>query len=387
MYRLFKHLQSYIDSNSHCFQIYVKNSILHLICYAKTYNLFFMKKNLLTICLLNLILSLSNIIVADEAKVAIMYDERFLLHDTGPNHPENPKRLISVINNLKNNEQISSKIIWPTFEPATFDELNLVHTKEYIELVDRQVSQLKNNKAYLSTGDTPISKNSNMVAKLAVGAGLEAVDQIMTGKISSAFALVRPPGHHATASKGMGFCIYNSVAVVARYLQNRYSLKRILIVDFDVHHGNGTQDIFYEDGSIFYFSVHQHPFYPQSGRPSEMGEGKGKGFTLNVDLPKGSGNDKLIDAFNLKLKPAMGRFKPDFVLVSAGFDAHEGDPLGQLEYTDEGYKQVGEILQEISDEFAEGRTIYMLEGGYVADNISQSVTQILSVLISAQSNN
>ena len=343
-----------------------------------------MKKLIIFIlCLLTYIGTFSNISSANDKKVGIFYDERFLLHDTGPNHPENPERLISVITELKNNDQISSNIIWPNFEVATFDELNLVHTKEYIELVDRQVSQLKNSRAYLSTGDTPISKHTNLVAKLAVGAGLEAADQIMVGDLSSAFALVRPPGHHATASMGMGFCVYNNVAVVARYLQKKYDLKRILIVDFDVHHGNGTQDIFYEDDSVFYFSVHQHPFYPRSGRPDEIGEGKGEGFTLNVDLPKASGNEALIQAFKLKLKPAMDQFKPEFVLVSAGFDAHEGDLLGQLGYTDEGYKEVAEILQGISDEYAKGRTLYMLEGGYVADNISRSVTQILDVLITS----
>ena len=343
-----------------------------------------MKKiTIFTFCLAMIIGTFSNISSANDKKVGIFYDERFLLHDTGPNHPENPERLISVIHDLKNNDQITSNTIWPNFEAATIEELNLAHTKEYIELVDRQVSQLKNSRAYLSTGDTPISKHTNLVAKLAVGAGLEAVDQIMAGEISSAFALVRPPGHHATASMGMGFCVYNNVAVVARYLQKKYGLKRILIVDFDVHHGNGTQDIFYEDDSVFYFSVHQHPFYPQSGRPDEIGEGIGKGYTLNVDLPKESGNKELIDSFNLKLKPAMAKFKPEFLLVSAGFDAHEGDLLGQLKYTDEGYKQVAEILQEISDEYAKGRTLYMLEGGYVADNISRSVTQILDVLITS----
>ena len=343
-----------------------------------------MKKiTIFTFCLVMIIGTFSNISSANDKKVGIFYDERFLLHDTGPNHPENPERLISVIDDLKNNDQIISNTIWPNFEAATIEELNLAHTKEYIELVDRQVSQLKNSRAYLSTGDTPISKHTNLVAKLAVGAGLEAVDQIMAGEISSAFALVRPPGHHATASMGMGFCVYNNVAVVARYLQKKYGLKRILIVDFDVHHGNGTQDIFYEDDSVFYFSVHQHPFYPRSGRPDEIGEGKGKGFTLNVDLPKASGNKALIQAFKSKLKPAMEQFKPEFVLVSAGFDAHEGDLLGQLDYTDEGYKEVAEILQEISDEYAKGLTLYMLEGGYVADNISRSVTQILDVLITS----
>jgi len=325
-------------------------------------------------------MAFSNLIHADDLKVAVMYDKRFLLHDTGPNHPENPDRLISVITDLKNNNQISSKIIWPNFEAATFDELNLVHTREYIELVTRQVSQLKSNRAYLSTGDTPISKDSNDVAKLAVGAGLEAVDQIMAGKISSAFALVRPPGHHATATRGMGFCIYNSIAIVARYLQKKYGLKRILIIDFDVHHGNGTQDIFYEDDSVFYFSVHQHPFYPQSGRPSEIGSGKGKGFTLNVDLPKGAGDIELIDAFTDKLQPAMERFKPEFILVSAGFDSHQGDLLGQLNYTAAGYKNIAIILNEIAKKYASERELYILEGGYVAKNISKSVTEILDVL-------
>ena len=318
-----------------------------------------------------------------EKKVGVFYDERFLLHDTGPNHPENPDRLIPVINDLKNNDQIISNTIWPSFNEATSDELELAHSKEYIELVNRQVSQLKNNNiSYLSTGDTPISKNSNLVAKLAVGAGLEAVDQIMREDISTAFALVRPPGHHATSSIGMGFCIYNSVAVVARYLQKKYGLERILIVDFDVHHGNGTQDIFYEDNNVFYFSVHQHPLFPGTGRPNEIGKGEGEGYTLNVELPKGSGNNEVIEAFNLQLRPAMNKFKPEFVLVSAGFDAHKGDPLGQLNYTDSGYGAVAEILQDISQKYANGKILYMLEGGYNAENVSQSVQKILSVLIS-----
>ena len=342
-----------------------------------------MKKCFFLFCFLNfLFMSISNAFTY-EKKVGVFYDERFLLHDTGPNHPENPDRLIPVINDLKNNDQIISNTIWPSFNEATSDELELAHSKEYIELVNRQVSQLKNNNiSYLSTGDTPISKNSNLVAKLAVGAGLEAVDQIMREDISTAFALVRPPGHHATSSIGMGFCIYNSVAVVARYLQKKYGLERILIVDFDVHHGNGTQDIFYEDNNVFYFSVHQHPLFPGTGRPNEIGKGKGEGYTLNVELPKGSGNNEVIEAFNLQLRPAMNKFKPEFVLVSAGFDAHKGDPLGQLNYTDSGYGAVAEILQDISQKYANGKILYMLEGGYNAENVSQSVQKILSVLIS-----
>ena len=343
-----------------------------------------MKNNIIFFFNLVMIIGiLSNTSSANEKKVGIFYDERFLLHNTGAGHPENPERLIPVINALKKNDQIISNTIWPSFNEATNDELELAHTKEYIELVNRQISQLKNNNtAYLSTGDTPISKDSNLVAKLAVGAGLEAVDQIMSEDISAAFALVRPPGHHATSSVGMGFCIYNSIAVVARYLQKKYGLKRILIVDFDVHHGNGTQDIFYEDNNVFYFSVHQHPLFPGTGRPNEIGKGEGEGYTLNVELPKESGNNEVIEAFNLQLRPAMDKFKPEFVLVSAGFDAHKGDPLGQLNYTDSGYGAVAEILQDISQKYANGKILYMLEGGYNAENVSQSVQKILSVLIS-----
>ena len=314
-------------------------------------------------------------------KVAVMYSDQFLLHDTGKNHPENPDRLISVVENLISNPLLKPYLIWPKFTPATTDQLQLAHTKGYIKTVELETDLLKNNSiSYLSTGDTVISKQSDHVARLAVGAGIKAADMIMSEEINSAFALVRPPGHHATATRGMGFCIYNNVAIVARHLQQKHGLKKILIVDFDVHHGNGTQDIFYEDNSVFYFSIHQHPFYPQSGRPTENGFGKGKGFTLNVDLPEGSGNNELLDTFSNQLKPAMDKFKPEFVLVSAGFDAHEGDLLGQLNYTSSGYKQTALILKDIAEKYALGRTLYMLEGGYVADNISNSVNEIISVL-------
>jgi acetoin utilization deacetylase AcuC-like enzyme len=319
---------------------------------------------------------------ADGNDVAIMYSDRFLLHNTGEGHPERPERLSKIANKLKNNSNLAPFLIWPSIKEATTEELKLVHTNNYINLVGQEVSLLKGNQiAYLSTGDTVISKKTDEVARLAVGAGIEAADQIMSGKVLSAFVLNRPPGHHATSSKGMGFCVYNNIAIVARYLQNKYKINRILILDFDVHHGNGTQDIFYEDNSVFYFSVHQHPFYPQSGRPSETGIGKGKGFTLNVDLPKNSGDNALFDAFTKKLSPAMDKFKPEFILVSAGFDAHEGDLLGGLNYTSSGYKKVAFLIKGLAKKYSSGRTIYMLEGGYVEENISNSVSEILDVLI------
>ena len=318
----------------------------------------------------------------EKLAVAVLYSEKFLMHDTGPDHPENPERLSSVINTIKKNTMLSSHIRWPIIKKANIKNLRLVHTQEYINLVANEVSLIKGkNTAYLSTGDTVISKNSNEVAKLAVGAGITGADEIMNGKVSSAFALVRPPGHHASASRGMGFCIYNNIAIVARHLKHKYGLKKILIVDFDVHHGNGTQDIFYDDDSVFYFSVHQHPLYPSSGRSSEVGIGKGKGFTLNVELPKSSGDKELLNAFNGNLNSAMNKFRPEFILVSAGFDSQKGDLLGQLNYTTGGYKQVALILKNIAKKYSSGRTLYMLEGGYVAENISNSVNSILEVLI------
>jgi acetoin utilization deacetylase AcuC-like enzyme len=202
----------------------------------------------------------------------------------------------------------------------------------------------------------------------------------MAKKAASAFALVRPPGHHATSNRGMGFCVYNNIAVAAKYLQKEYGLKRILIVDYDVHHGNGTQDIFYSDESVFYFSVHQHPFYPGTGRENETGQGKGKGATLNVELPEGSGDKLLVSAFEQNLVPAMKNFNPDFILVSSGFDGHKDDLLGGLSYTSNGYKSVATILTELANKYADGRIMFMLEGGYTSSSTNESIIAVLEVL-------
>jgi acetoin utilization deacetylase AcuC-like enzyme len=218
-----------------------------------------------------------------------------------------------------------------------------------------------------------MSADSFRVAKLATGGALAAVDRVMDGTVDNAFVAARPPGHHALPDRAMGFCLINHVAVAARYVQKKYGLERVLIVDWDVHHGNGTQDIFYSDPSVFYFSTHQWPHYPGSGAAAETGSGAGIGATLNVPLAKGDGDAEIVAAFADKLIPAAKSFRPDFVLVSAGFDGHRGDPLAGLEVTAVGYGELTRIVVDIANEYARGRLVSLLEGGYDLTALSRSV--------------
>lgn len=316
-----------------------------------------------------------------DTRTAILYHDDFLLHDTGLQHPENPQRLSLVVKQLKTSPDLRKRLAWPSFKAADKATLALAHTPQYLDLVQRESQAVaRGGYANLSTGDTVISQHSERVARLAVGASLAGAEAVMQNRAKSAFALVRPPGHHATASRGMGFCIYNSVAITARYLQQHYGLKRILIVDFDVHHGNGTQDIFYEDGSVFYFSAHQSPLYPGTGRPSETGAGLGQNTTMNIDVPRGENGSMAINAIKQKLAPAMQQFKPEFIIVSAGFDAHEGDTLGGLAYTNEDYASLAKEIQALADAYTQGKTLYVLEGGYVPKNIAEATMEILNVV-------
>ena len=343
--------------------------------------MFFIKKVVVYVLSIASLLLIHNALMA-KTPVAILYDDILLEHNTGSGHPERPERLLDVIDTLKNNPDFKYDLVWPKVRKASNSEIALAHSEKYIQLVENEIRALDNDSpTFLSTGDTVISPKSLDVAQMSVGASLVGIDEIMNGNVNAAFSFNRPPGHHATEDRGMGFCIYNHAAIAAKYLQNKYSLSRVLIIDFDVHHGNGTQDIFYDDPSVFYFSIHQHPFYPGTGRPTETGMDDGKGFTLNIDLIEGSGDDQFIKGFSEQLVPKMNDFKPEFILISAGFDAHDNDLLGKLSYTPKGYSKVAEIINSIYKNTNAKGIMYMLEGGYVPENIDNASQAIIKKLL------
>lgn len=312
-------------------------------------------------------------IEAQETKaVGFVYNEDCLKHDTG-NHPEKKERLEAIVKCLKD-KGLYSNLVMIEASPAPLKWISAVHSPEYIKEVEQSCFD---GKKYLHSRDTVISGDSYAAACIAAGGVLAAVDAVMSGKVRSAFCAVRPPGHHASKNKAMGFCIFNNVAIGVRYVQEKYKLAKVLIVDFDVHHGNGTQSIFYEAPNVFYFSVHRSPFYPGTGNADE----KGCGYTLNAPLPEGSGDKEYIRVFNEILKPKALEFKPDFIFISAGFDAHENDPLGGMKLTADGYAGMTAIVKEIADKCCNGRIVSVLEGGYGLDGLAASVEKHISVMM------
>jgi acetoin utilization deacetylase AcuC-like enzyme len=291
---------------------------------------------------------------------AILADPIYKEHWTGEGHPERPARFDAVLHALEREGFVKDAPRIPA-RSATEDEIALCHGRKYIEIAKRDVSH---GPGVLSTGDTEIGPRSLEVALKAAGGVLNAVDAVFAGKAKNAFCAVRPPGHHATPDRGMGFCLFNNVAIAARYARKKHGIDRALIVDWDVHHGNGTQVIFYSDGSVFYFSTHQSPWYPGTGASDETGEGKGKGRILNCPASSGAGRNEILGAFQSKLMPAMRDFKPDLVLISAGFDSRLGDPLGQFKLSDTDFVDLTGVMLEIADHYAGGRLVSVLEGGY-----------------------
>jgi acetoin utilization deacetylase AcuC-like enzyme len=304
---------------------------------------------------------------------AIFADPICREHLAGRDHPERPERFDAVV------EALGARgwAIETAGREATEDELRLCHTREYLRTARQDV---EGGSRCLSTGDTDIGPESWKVAVRAAGSALNAVDAVMEGRAQNAFCVVRPPGHHANATRGMGFCLLNNIAIAARYAQQRHGVKRALIVDWDVHHGNGTQDIFYGDGSVFFFSTHQWPLYPGTGRANETGSGAGAGTTMNCPFPAGSGRREILGAVRESLMPAMRSFQPELVLVSAGFDSRAGDLLGRFTLTDDDFADLTGAVMEIADESAGGRVVSMLEGGYSLSGLASAAAAHVGAL-------
>lgn len=311
------------------------------------------------------------------SRTALVADALYKQHDTGMGHPERPERYDAVVHAL-DAAGLTRALTRLKPRAASEDEVALVHTHRYIELAAREI---RAGRSELSTGDTNVSAKSYDVALEAVGGVLNAVDAVIEGKADNAFCAVRPPGHHARQDRGMGFCVFNNIAVAARYAQKKHGLGKVLIADWDVHHGNGTQDIFFEDGSVFFFSTHQWPWYPGTGPASETGNGPGKGTTMNRPLPAGSGKKEIFEVYKEDLRRAAHSFAPDLVMISAGFDSRLGDPLGDFTLVDSDFAELTRLLLELAGEYAGGRLVSVLEGGYNLSGLASAAAAHVEALV------
>ena len=309
------------------------------------------------------------LLAAQTARTQVFFDPAMLAHQPSAAHPESPKRASVVMDAVRALEQ-RGQLSVASPRRATEDDLLLIHTPTYINQVRSDIAA---GRRTLSTGDTEISPGSLTAALTAAGAILTAVDAVMRGSIRNAFCAVRPPGHHASANRGMGFCVFNNIAIGARYAQRRHGVERVLIADWDVHHANGTQDAFWSDGSVLFFDTHQHPWYPGTGLRDETGDGRGRGLIINRPFAAGSGRREILTAFREVLVPAAERFKPQLVLISAGFDSRLGDPLGRFTLTDPDFADLTDTLVEIANQHAGGRIVSVLEGGYSLEGLARAV--------------
>ncbi len=307
----------------------------------------------------------------------------YLTHDAGRGHPESPERLKAIEGHLHKSGLMDLLIAVPVVEGNETDLvpwIDAVHAPAYRQALHKIIP--REGVSYLDA-DTGVSAGSWPAALTAVGGTLSAVDQVMAGVVSNAFCAIRPPGHHAESRRGMGFCLFNNVAIAARYLQRRHGIGRVAIIDWDVHHGNGTQEIFYEDPTVFYVSTHQFPLYPGTGSEGEIGQGAGAGYTLNCPMPGGRDDDDYTAVFVKKIIPALKSFGPEFILISAGFDAHRDDPLAGMQVTEAGFAEMTRLVRTLADGSCRGRIVSCLEGGYNLPALARSVEAHLLALLAS----
>ena len=305
-------------------------------------------------------------------KTGIITTDSYLNHDTGQGHPERADRVSIVIENLKKFK--NKDLVWK--KPIKFDSkyLEIAHNVNYVNEVAKSFPK---KGLFFLDGDTIISPGSKQASSDAVGSIITAIDGVQNKEFQNAFCAVRPPGHHAEKNKAMGFCIYNNIAVGAYYLLEKYKLSKVAIIDFDVHHGNGTQDIFFNNENVLYLSTHQYPFYPGSGTENEKGKFNN---IFNIPLPAGTNSEEYLNAYEFALKK-LKNFKPDFVLISAGFDAHKDDPLAQLQLKSEDYHKITKRTMNIAKECCNGKIVSILEGGYNLNALKESTEQHVNALL------
>jgi acetoin utilization deacetylase AcuC-like enzyme len=312
-------------------------------------------------------------------RTGFLFDKRYMRHKTGPYHPEIPERLACIYDGIEKAGLLSQLILIPAVA-AELKWIELVHDGNYIK---RFEAACRSDQKIFDSPDNQMCAETYDIAFLAVGGVLEATRRVMTGELDNAFCAVRPPGHHAEANKALGFCYFNNVAIAVRYLQNQWHVERVGIVDFDVHHGNGTQHIFEQDPSVFYYSIHEHPTfaYPGTGREFENGTALGKGFTKNTPVLPGRGDSEYRQLIEKELLPAFAAFKPQFILLSAGFDAHQDDDMSDMKLSTAGFSWMMKKIMELANRYAHGRIVSVLEGGYCLKRLPELAKDHVEILL------
>jgi acetoin utilization deacetylase AcuC-like enzyme len=308
------------------------------------------------------------------AQTAVVVDRAYLKHDPGEGHPERSERIRILLDLAEQIDRQKFELLPP--RAAARAEIESRHGAEYVALIE---STSRSNR-YALDGDTMTCRDSFAVGLLAVGGFLRLLDAIAAGEYRNGFALVRPPGHHAMKNRAMGFCLFNTIAIGADHIKRSYDAKKILIMDWDVHHGNGTQHAFYDDPTVLFISTHQFPYYPGPGALNEVGVDAGEGFTVNIPLPAGCGDAEYLQVFNDIVLPSAEKFEPEWVLVSAGFDPHRRDPLGGMAVTEAGFAAMAGLLLQTAERYADGRIAFLLEGGYDLTGLRDSVAAVLETI-------